>query len=232
MRRSPLILLCLLLGAITTVALAWTCAALVNPSARVADFEHAPRADGGDDIFVVQRGFGHTRINRAQGDMLVLDENTGGIRSARWRAGGDASSESLAGWPLRAFECSNPGQITIVAGNTAMQSSMMTSPPMSTVQGGWELSPFTGGIMGSGCWRAIPLRPRWTGLALDIVIFAALWLTLFIGFGAMRRRHRAARGRCPGCGYDLRSSGIPHDRCPECGRASLPPIVPIQEVQQ
>jgi hypothetical protein len=220
-RRSPLILLCLLLGVITTIVLAWTCAALINPSTRVADFEHAPRADGGDDIFVIQQGFGHTRINRAQGDMLVLDETTGGIRAARWKAGGDASSETLAGWPLRALRCSNPGQITIVSGNTAMQSSLMTSPPSSTVQGGWEISPFTGGIMGSGCWRAIPLRPLWTGLALDVVIFTALWLTLFMGFAALRRRRRAERGCCPGCGYDLRSTGIAHERCPESGAASV-----------
>jgi len=54
-------------------------------------------------------------------------------------------------------------------------------------------------------------------LIADIVLWTGVWCGLFSGVGAMRRRHRRAHGRCPGCGYDLRSSGVPHARCPECG---------------
>ena len=35
----------------------------------------------------------------------------------------------------------------------------------------------------------------------------------------LRRAHRARRGLCPGCGYDLRASS---GRCPECGEAIKP----------
>jgi tRNA(Ile2) C34 agmatinyltransferase TiaS len=28
---------------------------------------------------------------------------------------------------------------------------------------------------------------------------------------------RRTAGRCPACGYDLRSGGVTHERCPECG---------------
>ena len=208
-----LALLCGLLGVICTIALAWTCAALVNPGSAYADFQHAPRADGGSDVEVRQRAFGHSRINCAQCAELKLHPDTGAILIARWNSGGAEYSETQAGWPFRALSCRNKSEVTLVTGNTGMQ--MHRSGP-DPIQNGWELPSFRGGPFG-GAWRAIPLRPMWSGLIADIVLWTGVWCGLFSGVGAMRRRHRRAHGRCPGCGYDLRSSGVPHERCPECG---------------
>lgn len=201
---------------LSTIALAWLCAMFMNPDAATADFTHSPRTDGGDDVVVIQRAFGHTRINRAQCAELRLDPDTGSILLARWASTGNESSATHAGWPFRALSCRNTAQISIVAGNSAMQ---VQRAPAKAVEGGWELPAFERGRLGGlgGTWRAIPLRPIWSGLFADIAVLGALWFAIIFGFGAWRRRRRRERGRCAWCGYDLRSGGVTHDRCPECG---------------
>lgn len=78
-------------------------------------------------------------------------------------------------------------------------------------------------------YRALPLRPIWSGLAADTALFAALsWLLLFMPSIA-RRRLRARRGACPACGYDLRATP-PGSPCPECGppqRSATQPVPPV-----
>ncbi len=210
------VMFCLLLGVISTIALAWLCAAFVNPELAVAEFSHSPRADGGENVIVAQSAFGHTRINRAQAQRLLLDEATGDIRLAEWRGDDDSLSETRAGWPLRAFACDNPGEVSIVAGNSGMTMST-SSGAGSTVRGGWELSPFTGGFLG-GCWRAIPLRPIWSGIVVDVIVLGGMCYAAIFGAAALRRERRRAQGLCAWCGYDLRSGGLDNQRCPECGR--------------
>lgn len=82
--------------------------------------------------------------------------------------------------------------------------------------------------------RGLPLVPLWPGFAIDSLLYAsASWLLINIAWipGRIRRRIRAHRGQCVGCGYDLRGSreirGIrgrgqnsDQNRCPECGRVS------------
>lgn len=216
-----LIVVCALLGLVSAVALAWACAALVNPDGAHPDFSQTPRADGGADVVSIQRAFGHTRINRATCAELQLKPDTGDILIARWASTGAESSETRAGWPFRAFECRNTAQLAIFTGSSSM---MVQRAPAGPLDGGWELPAFTGGRIGGalggamgGTWRAIPLRPIWGGLLADIAILGVAWLVVLFGFSAMRARSRRRRGRCASCGYDLRSSGVTHDRCPECG---------------
>jgi hypothetical protein len=62
--------------------------------------------------------------------------------------------------------------------------------------------------------RALPLRPVWSGFAIDSAIYgAALWV-LCLGPVTGRRLFRWRRGACTRCGYDLRGT---RGRCPECG---------------
>lgn len=72
---------------------------------------------------------------------------------------------------------------------------------------------------------ALPLLPLWAGLALDTLLWSLAWLVALSLPAAARRRWRLRRGRCWSCGYAL--SGLspgPGGRtvCPECGIAVEP----------
>ncbi|MFG0252060.1 MAG: hypothetical protein ACF8NJ_04215 [Phycisphaerales bacterium JB038] len=61
----------------------------------------------------------------------------------------------------------------------------------------------------------IPTRVVWRSLAINTMFYALPAALLLLGIGALRRAHRAQRGRCPVCRYDLR--GSLGGGCPECG---------------
>ena len=74
-----------------------------------------------------------------------------------------------------------------------------------------------GGVSVSGRVVVVPYRMMF--LVGGVVVFGkrVVWPSLV-------RRRRRRRGRCEGCGYDLRGSG---ERCPECGReVKRPAMVP------
>jgi hypothetical protein len=61
----------------------------------------------------------------------------------------------------------------------------------------------------------IPYRPIWTGLAINTILYAALFWVLLSIKRAYRHARRMHKGRCPMCSYELEYSFI--DGCPECG---------------
>ncbi len=63
--------------------------------------------------------------------------------------------------------------------------------------------------------QALPIYPIWRGLLLDTGFFAAIWAIPMFGVPAVRARHRRKRGLCPNCAYDL--GGDLASGCPECG---------------
>lgn len=71
--------------------------------------------------------------------------------------------------------------------------------------------------------RALPLAIVWPGFLFNVVIYWWTWLTLWIGFASLknlRAWRRRRNGQCVRCAYDLRA--IDADRCPECGESIQP----------
>ncbi len=67
----------------------------------------------------------------------------------------------------------------------------------------------------------LPIKPIWSGFAINTIFYGAILWLLSLGPSATRRLIRRKRGRCINCGYDLRGAswgasgggGV----CPECG---------------
>ena len=71
---------------------------------------------------------------------------------------------------------------------------------------------------GQGGWQypvVLPCRPIPLGLIADTLFYASLWATLLFAPGFVRRRVRRRRNHCPRCNYSL--AGIASSACPECG---------------
>lgn len=141
--------------------------------------------------------------------------------------------ELAAGWPMYAFTATIYNE-SIGARQRAESNERMVIEGDDltwTLPGGNELhfklhpgDGVEGGVLLdagsplSGAWippRALPMRPLWFGLIVNMLIFSAAWFVFLIAPGAMRRQHRRVRGRCPNCGYDLQ--GELDAGCPECG---------------
>lgn len=193
----------LLLGVITTIAVAWACAAWLSIDQGVPGrFTSVEVRDELWETLYVQKRFGHTRTNFIRGSEHY-DATTGqligssGPPDAIWQ-------ETSAGWPWRALRCEREAITIVVPGRFGhiRNTSAQTRHGIALVGGTIE-------------WRVLPYEPVWPALIGNVLVHSAAWCAIIIGLFALRKVIRTRRGLCPQCAYDLRrdlSRG-----CPECG---------------
>ncbi len=210
------IILCMILGAITTVAVAWGIVATFNPIDEnlVADgyssFGEASAAFGWR--LQVTSGTGRATVLSVMGAYMapnLVNEKLLQMPAAEsvapaWSAARSRPPESpiqkrtierANGWPILALH----GEITTTNALTVTDSSAAV-----VIEGNpWYRS------------RILSLRPIWPGFLIDTLFYTAIWFGVFLGFTSAKRYIRAKRGRCPRCGYDLRGA-LDHG-CSECG---------------
>jgi hypothetical protein len=108
---------------------------------------------------------------------------------------------SEAGWPMIAVEAKARTKLRPMRRDRAFELAEavgVVRPPAA-----WS---FPGGVL--------PAAPRWTGLAVDALVYAALLGAILFGVPALRRRMRVRRGLCAACRYPVGDSSV----CTECGR--------------
>ncbi len=215
--------ICLLLGAVSTIAVAWTLA-LTMPTVDGAAWSMLPV------------GPERTRwVIRAARDLGALDIRASADWESDWSGGWgiDKFDESqLPGWSGAAHP-PTPDEVEALTilyehargwpmlalywrGMLAPSWHGMLAPSWRT-EWGWEiklLRCFTENQES----RTLPLAVIWPGVVIDTVVYGVLWFALLFGFGATRAARRALRtrrGHCPMCAYDLR--GDLDAGCSECG---------------
>ena len=181
----------LLTGAVVNVAVAWCLAVSVNP---LLGEREDSRTDNGVMCRLNRAGVAVTTMHRVRDTNQVAEK---GVEPAR------VPVVAAAGWPLI---CSRYEYSFLVGG-------------VSPIEDGLELGldPWSGpSPFGAGFWpRALPLRPIWSGLAINTLSYAVLFWLLIAVLSALRRFVRARRGLCPNCAYPIRESAV----CSECGQA-------------
>lgn len=84
------------------------------------------------------------------------------------------------------------------------------------LSGGHRALPRT--LAGESFQRTLPYRPIVFGLFVNTIVWTIPFTALLIAPGVVRLLRRRLKGACIACGYNL--SGLPKDSaCPECGAA-------------
>ncbi len=212
------IAICLLLGAITTVAVAWGCAFLIDITTAATNVAGV-KGLGGQDWVILR----HDRGSAVRVRALAVSGLAGyeeiyptdpsplpawgrlGAQLSEQRTGEPFTRAADAyGWPMLSMWCG-------FAWDTEHWPDALIVPPLSAI----TVAPRPGVAFESMSLRALPLRLIWPGFGLGVALYGLPWFGLLFGRGIARRWLRRHRGLCLACGYDLR--GAVHERCPECG---------------
>lgn len=121
-----------------------------------------------------------------------------------FRFDGLSSSIARAGWPFYCF-----GGVIHRDGYQSLDRSTNAIRINTRFQGMWGTYPVS---------RVLPLRPQPLELTLNSLLFAFVWFLVFRTFAFVPiawRMNRKRRGLCPKCAYDLQSNS--DSGCPECG---------------
>jgi len=228
------IVLCFVLGAITTVAVAWGCAFYVKQSAYF----------GPDASMTAWFRAGTYHIARTAARPgwrgVVLEE-----KDAATREEFEDWTSDLTGSESADFDPSLPLPNWSTASAVRGSESLYVGGPIFDDAYGWPCLAMRARVVVRGMWtplesivvehaiqldgidsgtihirrRLLPLKPIAVGFLSNTLLFGGAWFVLFwVGASythVVRMWLRERRGRCIRCGYDLR--GNLDLGCPECG---------------
>ena len=223
----------LLLGAVVNVAVAWGCAWWSEAPSGVAVVAYEPFQMNGSWWFTSKESYFGTQVYGSQPFRTreAVDEFVVAILSffelnSPCKGGNppswlrlprvDVSGEGPLVWPLL-FDVGRgwPAVGLSYGLDTKVEGDLVI--PVSRVSGGFKMGEDRQPV--SGFPRVVPLRPIWSGFAINTLFYATiLWLVIpgpFVLRRLIRRHLRRKRGLCVICGYDLRHAE--HEVCPECG---------------
>lgn len=230
-----LALLCLLLGTITTFAVAWTIgyfvqyhdygasyAAVTSGPIRVDPITGERRGPPGMHLLRYW-GFGSEYVIVGAGEWTLVDDTIPDRPSLEsvWPAWGPLAGRS----PREIFDDVHAEARALQIETTSRGYAARGWPMLAlwcefehghgVVSGGIDLkrrthTPDTFIVT----QHVLPWRPHAIGFTIDTLFYGAMWFILIFVPGAAKRYIRRKGGRCPRCGYDLR--GKLKDGCPEC----------------
>ena len=218
-------MLFLILGAITTIAVAWGCAMWVDRGqAKLVEGRtmhgyvwvvHRGSAPGSEFVLWVKTYGNFVAAFPDDEGNLPLDlipswsTISHEINPARpKRYGLQSQMQDARGWPMLSMRCTFLRTRSVVGGRTRQE-----------VVSGLEMSPriWASGNCSYRKARALPYIPIPLGFVVNTLFYAAFIGLSIAGRSAGRRVIRRKRGLCIKCGYDLRN--VEHEKCPECGVA-------------
>jgi hypothetical protein len=222
LRLSLVALLCLLLGAATTVGVAWglSCRSAGN---RARIWYANPERAGPEGTGVLRASCRHRF-----GEFRWLSEatSTGFASVAGRKQGNDPSIERLTPsavrplllpwtYGLEPWPVADETVLISVRGFGWPLPALASVHRYQSAQPGWRTAISTYGALLDRL--DVPSHVLWPGFATNTVLTGFVW-SLVMVVAPLRRALRVRRSRCTNCAYDLR--GSPGGVCSECGHAA------------
>lgn len=235
------ILICLFLGAITTVAVAWSLSLIGVPEQSgwpETQSKMQSNQNGAEGVSVSrQRAHGWLHVIMARAiyeqsvDVSELSDplSTGDKPESmmpRWAALENPTDDLIALLLPPKNGVAVESRVILATGWPCLAMWSEVDRWVQLRQGSRRL--LRNQIETSGYWKfnqatsfspghptLVPLRPIAFGFAFNTGVYALIWFLVWIGLARLRAWSRVCRGRCVGCGYSLKDnvSGV----CPECG---------------
>jgi len=199
-RAITTILLCVILGIITTVGVAWgTVRSWPEPRKSIEVLDTAAFLIRNDDQSLT---------------LVPPDLKPPNKRRSGW-INYDPESER-AGWPLPTVEVWD-AEYHLYSNRTVSEEEKSTM--RARYADFLDAHPSARAHESFPTWvrqgRETGLVPILPGFIINTLFYAAVWFCLLFGFTRLKRTIRKTRGRCPMCKYDLR--GDLAGGCSECG---------------
>jgi len=218
-RLSLLVALCLVLGATTTVGVAWF---FSRHDAKLAPRSWAARdissEEGGGVVGVCSyRALGSWlwSAERQSGEAGLLQD---GERVTWDRVAPQDVRGRLVPWMLNGGPWPDRGQPIQIAAFAFGWPAPALACARRDLEDGSSWVGLLGGQELEGGVPGLPVQILPLGFVENASITTVLWSVAFMLPPAIRRRLRRRHARCPTCGYDLK--GSPAGPCPECGHGA------------
>ncbi len=217
MRPTVIVIsLCLLLGVITNVIVAWLCVLTLSDEMRSYTNEFEVNGWHGE----IETGRGATGVHAISAaiespEFLGLSSigSWDSVAPPSWVDLDESPEESsqidglAVGWPWRSLhyvrQCRE--QRSIWDWDFDERGVVLGANPLADLSGNWVTV------------DRLPIAPLWAGALGNVVVFGAAWFAVALTgqpWRWRRARRRRKRNLCQHCGYEQRSSS---QRCSECG---------------
>jgi hypothetical protein len=213
-------ILCLLLGAVTTVAVAWGSPFVTFGTNYDGEWE-IDRSQGARERFwSLSRPFDlpdfeireiWTVEYGREGEVYYLTM-TGAPPDHRTFSPWAMIGRQHCGWPARAMWSE---EYSFIDNNSGGYVGERSGGRMCLEFPREDIRSTASGVVIDRRSIQFPLGILPIGFGMNTLFYAAIWFGVFFGFAGAKRAIRRRRGRCPRCGYDLRGSLAAG--CSECG---------------
>lgn len=214
-----LFLICIFLGVITTIGVAWSLATWVEYTVAKTAWGGSEQEDNQAKLIILEGYGSECVVVDTPSPSQKPDKTVTGSSVFQWSellSYGDSSGiwlEEARGWPALALYRRQVGTqtdwIQTLEDGIEISDRQLIFPTVRSSKSNTQYR------IGLYINRVLPYGIYWPGFIINTLIYAVIWLFIFLTISKIKNKYRTKQGHCPACNYNLRNNM--ESGCPECG---------------